>query len=124
MSKLSYKVYFEDFNTREIVHYDIFSGDYWYNKAKDLKTAHPDFTEWRKAFQSELMSRYWCRSEYEIVLTSWPPYVERAELERLRSEDLPKYRANIDLSVEEKIDIYDQIMLNADIFFNYVWNNI
>lgn len=132
MSKLSWKVYMENLNTRKIIEYDIFAGSYWRDRAAQLKREYPDRKIWEEAFSVELMSRFWCKSEYEIILTSWPPYIEVNQIEELQKEveehkekwgrDL--YHIDITPTVAEKIDIYDQLMLNKEVFFDYVWRNI
>jgi hypothetical protein len=73
---------------------------------------------------------YWSKSEYETIITSWPPYVEDEELNRLNSEKEKRiqetgkfYRAAVNLNVGYKIDIYTQVMMNWDRFIDYIWNN-
>lgn len=77
-----------------------------------------------------LSHEYWSRSEYETVITSWPPDVKSEEIDRLvkeRAERLEKYgnfyRESVNLEVGYKIDIYTQVMMNWDRFIEYVWNN-
>ena len=131
--KLKYFVYREDFNNKEIVKYNIFDNDSLYNEIiKYKKQFKNDFKKFSEAVRNLIMYRFWSKSEYEIILTSWPPYVENEEIDRLvkeRDEHNSKYpytfkRNSTRLTVAEKIDIYDQIMLNWDIFINYVWENI
>ena len=64
------------------------------------------------------------------IITSWPPYIESEELDRLNKEKeeqlakgRPYYRDAVNLNVEYKIDIYTQIMMNWDRFIDYIWNN-
>lgn len=121
---LSWNVYLEDFNRKEIVVYDIFKGKYFEGIAKDIKERVSSKELFAEEFRLKLMHRFWSRSEYEVVITSWPPYVHQEEIERLANEDVKYYRTNVNLSVGRKIDIYDQIMLNWQQFIDYVWNNI
>ena len=75
---------------------------------------------------------FWCKSEHEVVITSWPVYIDKAELDRLNTEyeeynnkwgHYP-YKINVSPDVGEKVDVYSQITsLNWDIFVNYVWNH-
>ena len=75
---------------------------------------------------------FWCKSEHEVVITSWPVYIDKAELDRLNTEyeeynnkwgQYP-YKINVSPDVGEKVDVYSQITsLNWDIFVNYVWNH-
>ena len=120
---LSWNVLLEDFNRKEIVLYDIFKGGHFETIAKGLKKKTSSKEEFAEEFRIKLMSRFWSRSEYEVVVTSWPPYIEKEELARLNQEDV-KYRTNVNLSVGRKIDIYDQLQMNWNQFIDYVWNNI
>lgn len=131
--KLKYFVYKEDFNNKEIVKYNIFDNDSLCNEIiKYKKQFKDDFKKFSEAVRNILMYRFWSKSEHEIILTSWPPYVENEEIDRLvkeRDEHNSKYpdtfkRNSTRLTVAEKVDVYDQIMLNWDIFINYVWENI
>ena len=129
---LSWNVFREDFNKREIVYYDIFKSGHWEKKAKELKKKYPKFKDWSKEFKAELMYQYWSRSEYEVVITSWPPYIEAKELDRLyqEREDREKawgnkiLRINPRLTTARKIDIFEQLDMNWKVFANYVWENI
>ena len=131
MNKLVYNVYMEDFNNKEIVIYNIFDH---YTFLKSLcdskKEAGDNFLVFEEYVKSDLMYCFWSKSEYEIVLTSWPPYVEEDEINRLvaeKEEHIRKYgnfyRETVRLMVGEKVDIYDQVMLNWDIFIKYLWDN-
>ena len=128
---LVYNVYLEDCNSREIIVYNIFNHSRFYEDLiKIKKTNGETFESFSQAVKSLLLYYFWSRSEYEIVLTSWPPYIESKELDRITAEkeDFKKnngffYRSSVNLSVEEKISIYDQVLLNWDIFIKYLWDN-
>ena len=89
---------------------------------------------WIEKFAEEVRKSlqycYWSKSEYETIITSWPPYIENDELDRLNKEKeahLEKYgnfyREAVELNVSYKIDIYTQIMMNWNRFIDYIWNN-
>lgn len=120
---LSWNVLFEDFNKREIVTYDIFKDGYFEKIARDIKSRGFDKEYFAEEFRIKLMQQFWSRSEYEVVVTSWPPYVSKEEIERLNNEDV-KYRTNVNLVVGRKIDIYEQLQMNWKQFIDYVWSNI
>lgn len=156
--KLEYYVYNEDFNEQQIIKYNVFNHVYFvkylcdmfkniekeekrYNKENNLSglITHKQANEFKKymeAFEDNELKRvcryyFWTRSEYEIVLTTWTPSIEREELLRLINEDKehmekwgsPAYRYTPNLCVGEKIDIYGQLRLNWDIFKKYVFEN-
>lgn len=131
--KLVYNVYMEDFNKREIKKFNVFNHYSFYNGLLKCKKKYKNqFNEFSNAVKELLCYYFWAKSEYEIILTSWPPYVENKEIDRLvaeREEHNKKYnkdpiRSLVELTVAEKVDIYNQIMLNWDIFINYIWANL
>ena len=66
----------------------------------------------------------------ETVITTWPPYLDGKELERVNGEDNKFFnehgkhyhRHSVNLVSGMKISIYDQIELNWDKFVDYVYN--
>lgn len=129
---LSWKVYWEEPNKRIIKEYDIFKNGYWENIAKNLKETFPKRKEWENHLRTQLMAQYWSRSEYEIILTSWPPYINIEDIDRINQEIINRektwgtkpYKINITPTVERKIDIFEQLELNWEVFTDYIWNNI
>lgn len=129
---LSWKVLMEDFNKREIIEYDIFKGGHWEQTARMLKHDIPDRKKWEEAFRIKLMSQFWARSEYEVVITSWPSWIETEDIDKLQKEveDREKtwgskpIKVNITPTVARKIDIYEQLRMNWKIFTDYVWENV
>lgn len=132
---LEYYVYNEDINNQEIIPYNIFRNSKFMEgltKAYDQFVKNGDLNEFKEEVKHQLMYTYWGRCEYEVVITSWPPHVDVEEIDRIKKEideHNSKYRwkqirAGINLSVGEKVSIYDQVMLNFDIFFNYVLEHI
>ena len=128
---LAYYVYFENFNARTIERYNVISD----HIIKEIKTRTKKLTD-KQAFEKEvdLILRYnfWSKSEYEIIITDWPPHISVEELDRVQKELLKyeteyghkPYSLTINPRVAEKIDIYDQVKLNWDIFIDYLWNNL
>ena len=121
---LSWNVLFEDFNKKEIVYYDIFKGGHFEKIAKDLKERVSSKELFAEEFRLKLMSQFWARSEYEVVVTSWPPYVTQEEIKRLSNEEIKYYRTDVNLDVRRKIDIFEQLQMNWQQFIDYVWNNV
>ena len=119
--KLVWNVFIEDFNHHKIVvknvfdHYRFMCDLYKLKKEKDFDTFA---TEVKKS----LMYSYWSKCEWEVVVTSWPTYITKEELDKV-SKDLHPYGNCVDLLIESKIDVYDQVMLNWEHFITYLWNN-
>ena len=101
---LVWNVYYEDFNRRCISTYNIFKHTGFYEDCqKAAKQATKD--GFREAVRRSLMYYFWSKCEWEIILTCWPPKREDRSFE------------------DEKIDVYDQVMLNFDRFIDYLWSN-
>ena len=100
---LHWYVLIEDVNAKEIVIYNIFwhSGflDDCRKAAAKYKTDREAFLE---AVKTSLLYYYWSKTEWEIILSSWPP---RKDFH------------------DEKIDVYDQVVLNWPAFEDYIWTN-
>ena len=109
ITMLEWYVYVSDFNSGKIEPYNIFSHGYFLQDLqKAAKKVHvrEDIPEEKEAFlatlKRDLMYWYWSKCEWEIIIDHW--------VGRLDSKDI-------------KVDVYDQVALNWDIFCEYVWNN-
>lgn len=143
--KLEWNIFIEDPNKREIVVKNIVPWIWedlkkWKSEVKkrekkyiqenghtDGKFDYDTFEWFKEELRKRLQWQFWSRCEYEIVLTDVFGSIKREELERLVEEynkDKTKYRYNVNLDVERKIDVYEQIMLNFDIFAKYMWDNL
>lgn len=94
--RLEWYVFIENPNAKKFEEYNCLKG--WeeriieeYKKTKNKK-------EFLKRLDLILMSRYWSRCEYEMILVGWP-----------------------NDEIKRKIDIYEQIKLNWKHFSEYVW---
>ena len=97
---MEWYVYYYDFNGQKIVTWNIFRN--WVFKEsvekllKDKKLNRKEFAE---KLKTKLMYCFWSKTEYEVIISPW-----------------------VGKGDEEKIDIYDQVMLNFDRFVEYVWS--
>ena len=102
MKKLQWNVLIGDFNSKEIQTYNIFDH---YRFKEDCDDIWKYFEGNRPVFESEIKKNlryyFWSKCEWEVVIQHWPPS------EHFR---------------DKKIDVYDQVMMNWDIFIDYVWN--
>ena len=95
-------VYYNNFNQKCIEKYNIFQhGFFRKDVEKAVKAYRDDFEGFCKELDSSLMYWFWAKCEWEIVLSDFPP-----------SDSFKK----------EKIDVYQQVKLNWNIFVQYVWN--
>lgn len=122
MKNMIWNVYRYDINKREIVIYNVFKH---YSFSQDIqkllkkKISREEFVD---ELKSSTMYYFWSKSEHEVVMTEFPPYIDREEIDRIVSEkDEHPYRTYVNLETCEKIDIYGQLNLNWEQFVQYVW---
>lgn len=102
--KLEWNVYIEDVNRNNITIYNIFDHPLFLKDVIEVYSKHKDnYNLFCEQVDRSLHYFFWSKCEWEIILSAWPPY--------------KKFK-------EEKIDVYQQVMLNKDIFFKYIWENI
>ncbi len=121
MSNIHWNVYMEDFNQREIKTFDVFRHSSFCNDVEKLLKQRLSRDDFSRELKSRAMYYFWSKSEYEIVITSFPPHITKEELSRLNSED-SFYRYMPSLETGLKVDIYQQLLLNWDRFVDYVYN--
>jgi len=103
MQKMVWNVYYENFNAKVIESYNIFDH---YSFEESVKNAYKkykdDFAKFSEEVQHNLKYYFWSKCEWEILLCSL--------VHRNHAEEMTR-----------KIDVYDQVMLNWNIFIKYVW---
>lgn len=101
MRDMEWYVFVEDINGRKIAKYNIFDHDSF---MKGIRKAYKKYRNDRGAFDKEVKSLmfyyFHSKCEWEVIISSWPP-----------SDRIP----------EIKVDVYEQVMLNWDVFIEYVW---
>ena len=99
---MEWNVYRYAFNSHKLKAYNIFDHAFFRNDCVTSARKNKDNDEvFLKDVKSSLMYYFWSKCEHEIVISSFPP-----------RED-----------VEEKIDVYSQVMLNWDRFSEYILAN-
>ena len=130
--KLEWFVFQRDFNEKEIRPLNVFEGSYKFlvDLLQAKKNYKNDYLKFAQAVRDSLQYAYWSKCEWETIITSWPPYVDGEEIDRLSKEkdECIKehsvfYRTDVNLLIGYKIDVFTQVMLNWDRFIDYVWNN-
>lgn len=127
---LAYYVYTENINKHKIEKYNVLNDGI----IEEILKRTEGFD--KKAFAEEvehiIMYHYWSRAEWEVILTDWPTHIAPDELVRLNNEadkhekeyGHEPYSMCVNLKTEEKIDVYDQVMMNWNIFIDYIWENL
>lgn len=124
-TKLIWNVFVEDTNNHKIVVVNLFEYNWvflWDGLMYAKRNYKDDFNQFADHVRRWLNHEYWSRTEYETVITTWPTFITKEELDRLKQEP-SKNMISINLETAIKLDVYTQIMLNWDRFIDYVWNN-
>lgn len=118
---LSWFVFRHDLNTNRIEEYNVFTHRRFAKEIKQALRQEHDYDEFSATLKYIAMYYFWCKCEYEIVITSFPPYVNTNEMERI-IEYKNRKRLDVSLDCAEKIDIFQQLMMNWKQFVSYVWS--
>ena len=94
----SFNVIVYNFSTMKFEPYDIMP--YLVDRYKRLKAKDRPLSL-KKFIEDEARYQWWSRCEYEIILSDWPPH-----------------------GVEEKWDVFKQIMMNIDVIRDILEENI
>lgn len=98
---LVWNVYYHNINSKSIKIHNVFDHYRFYEdvkKAYDHCTTKEEFTE---SVRNSLRYYYWCKAEWEVLIS---PYVG----------------GDIDDGI--RVDVYDQVINNWDIFIDYLWS--
>lgn len=98
---LTWNVYYHNFNGGEIQKFNIF--DHWkFNEdvSKDLHRCR-NREDFGKLLRGHLFYYFNSKCEWEVLISPWVGDKEKGII---------------------KVDVYDQVMMNWDIFLNYVWS--
>lgn len=98
---MKWNVYYYDINKRKIEIWNVFEHGSFVKYIKEHLKKYKTKEEFADKLKSELMYYYWSKSEWEIIISPW--------VGGDREKD------------SVKIDVYDQIMLNWELFVDYVW---
>lgn len=130
--RLTWYVFNYDHNAHEIIPVNVFHHSLYFMEGLiDAKKKYgKGFKQFSSRVRDILRYSYWFKCEYETVITSWPPYIDKKEFLRLKEEYDKRinegkefYRSDVRCDVGYKIDVYMQVMMNWDKFIEYVWNN-
>lgn len=101
MRDMHWNVIVEDFNGRKIETYDIFRhGMFAEDVRKAYKKHKSDFDAFAEKVRGLLFYYFCSKCEWEVIVSAWPP-----------SDRIP----------DKKVDVYELVMMNWDVFIEYVW---
>jgi len=100
---MEWNVFIGNFNNGNIETYNIFNHWKFKEDCDDAWQKHKyDFPKFSDVIKRSLSYYFWSKCEWETVLSHWP--------------------GNGDRFKDKKIDVYEQVMLNWNVFIIYVWN--
>ena len=119
--KLVWNVYKKEWNENKLEVFNIFEHSLFWEEIQKLKKKYKrdNNINLKERVRIYLFYYFGSKCEYEITLTSFPVYIDKEEIDKIKKSE-NKYCENIDLQVEKKVDIYEQVMMNYDIFFDYL----
>jgi hypothetical protein len=99
---LEWYVIYGDFNKGTIERYNVFDHGGFFEDCQKNKNKNAEKIEFINQLQKDLKYHFWSKCEWEVIVSHWPP-VKRFQ--------------------DEKIDVYDQIIMNWIVFSDYVWDH-
>lgn len=99
---LEWNVYHHNFNKDEIEVYNVFDHWRFQEDLRSLVNECKTKEEFGERLNRDLMYYYWSKSEWEVLVYPWCG----------SRNDKPI-----------KIDVYDQVRNNWNVFLDYVWEN-
>ena len=121
-NELTWNAYIEDRNANTIKVFNIFNSFRFISGVIEANNKYKNDFEFLKKVRSSLMYAFWSKAEYEVIITSWPPHIEKEEFERLTKEDI-RFRTWVNHSKGEKIHVYNQVMINWEALKLYLLTN-
>ena len=106
MKELKWYVYIGNANSGKIEQFNIFHhGSFLTETEVIFHENRKDFNAFQEELRRALRYYFWSKCEWEVVIDHWPHF------------DDPRFK-------NEKIDVYDQVMLNWPVFTKYVWKTL
>ena len=127
---MEWNVLLHNANSTKMEKWNVFRHSGFAQDVEKLLVAGLAKDHFAELLQQRLRYYFGSRAEYEIVATSWPPYMSGADIVKIHQEyedhkatrGKYPYRLDVALEVGQKIDAADQVMLNFDAFVDYVLN--
>lgn len=100
---MKWYVFYYNINKKKIDTFNVFEHGRFCRYVKEAVKKYKNKEEFSKQLRSELQFYFWSKAEWEVIVAPWV------------GGDKEKDAI--------KIDIYEQVMLNWDVFVDYVWTN-
>lgn len=99
---LKWIVYYHNMNTQTIQPFNVFNHSSFCEDVEKHFKKYKDKEEFAEHLRHSLIYYYWSKSEWEIIISPWCGG-----------------RSTKDI----KVDVYNQVTNNWDVFLDYVWNS-
>jgi hypothetical protein len=99
---LKWNVYRHNMNTQKIEPFNIFNHRSFCEDVEKHFKKYKDKEEFAEHLRRSLVYYYWSKSEWEIIISPWCGGRDTKDI---------------------KVDVYNQVTNNWDIFLDYVWNS-
>ena len=118
-----------DSKSKKIKPYNIFEDDKLRLSIEFLLEKQYTKKCFLKELEEEICRFFQANTEREIIITTWPPYINAEKIERIISEyyinhipgkPIPE-QIDVNIARWQKINIYDQLRANWERFADYVW---
>lgn len=94
-----YNVYYHEVNGDRIKTFNVLREGWVIDKLIKESPKNMSREEFDKDLNAECMNMFWCRAEYEVIISAW-----------------------VGGDAEEKIDVYHQLRMNWNVFSEICWN--
>ena len=102
--RLSWVVWREDVNAGVIERFNVFDHSGFLKECHDAAVQYPDNRHaFEEAITRGLRYYYWCKCEWEVIVSGWPPTRDGREA--------------------IKVDVFTQISMNYERFMDYLWDH-
>ena len=126
---MKWNVILRDSESGKFKPYNIFEHSDFRLSIENLFSKQYSKEQFLKALDQQIHDFFSGKPEQEIVFTTWPPYINAEEIERIISEyhinrtvgQTPPENIYINVARWQKVDIYDQLRANWERFAEYVW---
>lgn len=99
---MEWNVYIHNINSRKIEIFNIFRHGRFTEDVRKAAKKYKRKNEFAEQLKNELRYYFWAKCEWETIIGPWIGNTAK---------------------ISKKIDVYGQVMLNWDVFVDYVWNN-
>ena len=99
---MKWNVYIYNINRQKIEAYNIFEHGFFLHEIKNAIKKANSKDNFEERLKSELRYYFWSKAEWEVIIAPWCGNKNPDEI---------------------KVDVYDQVMMNWEIFVDYVWEN-